>query len=74
VSTEPAASAPEIRILSGQATDDEIAAVTAVLSAALDELAGESRRSGETGPTGWQASQRAVRTPLPHGSWRNFRG
>jgi hypothetical protein len=65
---------PEIRILSGQATDDEIAAATAVLTAALDELAGESRRSSEAGPTGWQASQRDVRKPLPHGAWRNFRG
>jgi hypothetical protein len=72
VSAEQAA-APEIRILSGQATDDEIAAVTAVLTAALDDLAGESRRSSDTGPTGWQASQRNVRTPLPHGAWRNFR-
>ena len=67
------ATPPEIRILSGQATDDEIAAITAVLTNALDELAGESRRSSDTGPIGWQASQRAVRTPLPHGAWRNFR-
>jgi hypothetical protein len=73
VNAEQAAPAPEIRILSGHATDDEIAAVTAVLTAALDELAGESRRSSEQGPTGWQASQRDVRKPLPHGAWRNFR-
>jgi hypothetical protein len=65
-------STPEIRILSGQATDDEIAAVTAVLTSALEELAGQSRRSGETGLTAWQASQRDVRKPLPHGAWRNF--
>ena len=71
-SEQAAPAAPEIRFLGGRATDDEIAAVTAVLSAALDELAGESRRSSEAGASGWQASQRNVRKPLPHGSWRNF--
>jgi hypothetical protein len=65
---------PEIRILGGNATPEEIAAVTAVLTAALDELAGESRRSGESGPTAWQVSQRDVRKPLPHGAWRDFSG
>ncbi|WP_309708140.1 acyl-CoA carboxylase epsilon subunit [Pseudolysinimonas sp.] len=63
---------PEIRILGGQATAEEIAAATAVLTAALDELAGESRRRGESGLTAWQVSQRPVRKPLPHGAWRNF--
>jgi hypothetical protein len=63
---------PQIRVLHGGATPEEVAAITAVLTAALDELAGESRRSGETGLTAWQASQRAVRAPLPHGAWRNF--
>jgi hypothetical protein len=71
--TSPAEPAtPDIRILSGSATSDEVAAVTAVLTAALDELAGESRRRGETGPSAWQLSQRSVRKPLPHGAWRNF--
>jgi hypothetical protein len=65
---------PEIRVLGGNATAEEIAAVTAVLTAALDELAGESRRSGEAGPTAWQRSQRNVRTPLAHGNWRTFAG
>jgi hypothetical protein len=63
---------PEIRILAGKATPDEIAAVTAVLTAALDELAGASRRSNETGRTAWQVSQRPIRSPLAHGSWSNF--
>lgn len=65
-------SVPEIRILGGKATADEIAAVTAVLTAALDELASASRRSNETGRTAWQVSQRPVRAPLAHGSWSNF--
>ena len=64
--------APEIRILGGSPTDEDIAAVTAVLTAALDELASESRRSGERGPTAWQVSQRDIRSPLPFGAWRDF--
>jgi hypothetical protein len=63
---------PDIRILGGDPTAEEIAAVTAVLSAALDELAGEHRRAGDAGPTAWQISQRAVRRPLPLGGWRDF--
>ena len=65
---------PEIRILSGEPSPAEIAAVTAVLSAALDELAGESRRSRERGLSAWQTSQRPIRRPLPHGAWRNVEG
>ena len=64
--------APQIRILSGNPSDEDIAAVTAVLTAALDELAGESRRSGDSGPTAWQVSQRDIRSALPFGAWRNF--
>ena len=69
--TEPA---PEIRILGGNPSPEDLAAVTAVLTAALDELAGESRRRGDRGPTAWQVSQRDIRTPLPFGAWRNFSG
>ena len=64
--------APEIRILGGSPTSEDIAAVTAVLTTALDELAGESRRRGEGGPTAWQASQRDIRSPLRFGAWRDF--
>lgn len=65
---------PEIRILGGNATEHEIAAVTAVLTAALEELAGESRRQGDAGRSAWQLSQRDVRKPLSHGAWRNVGG
>lgn len=64
--------APDIRITGGNASPEEVAAVTAVLAAALDELAGQHRRSGDRGPTAWQASQRSLRTPLRFGAWRNF--
>jgi acyl-CoA carboxylase epsilon subunit-like protein len=65
---------PEIRILGGNPSTAEIAAVTAVLTTALDELAGESRRSRDRGLSAWRISQRAIRRPLPHGAWRNVEG
>jgi hypothetical protein len=64
---------PDIRILAGSPTPEDVAAVTAVLTSALDELAGEHRRRGDRGPTAWQESQRSLRTPLPFGTWRDFR-
>lgn len=64
--------APDIRVTGGNPTPEELAAVTAVLAAALDELAGAHRRHSATGPTGWDRSRRALRQPLPFGSWRNF--
>ncbi len=63
---------PDIRITGGHPSDEDVAAVTAVLAAALDELAGEHRRRGDAGPTAWQSSQRALRRPLPFGAWRNL--
>jgi hypothetical protein len=62
---------PDIRIMSGNPDAEEIAAVTAVVAAALDELGGEQRRRQSAGPSGWQRSQRAVRAPLVRGAWRN---
>ncbi len=61
-----------IRITGGHPSDDEIAAVTAVLTVALDELAGEDRRRQRLTPSAWERSQRAVRTPLTPGTWQTF--
>jgi hypothetical protein len=61
----------DIRIVSGNPDPEEVAAVTAVLSAALDELGGEHRRRQNGGPSAWQRSQRAVRRPLVRGDWLN---
>ena len=72
--TDPVAPRPAIRILGGNPSPEDVAAVTAVLTSALDELASENRRSSAAGPTGWQSSQRAIRTPLPFGAWRNLTG
>ncbi|MCU1416343.1 MAG: acyl-CoA carboxylase subunit epsilon [Schumannella sp.] len=60
----------DIRFLGGNPDAEEIAAITAVLSGALDELAGEQRRRQSRGPSAWQRSQRNVRTPLVRGAWR----
>jgi len=60
----------DIRIVGGNPDPNEIAAVTAVLSAALEELAGDERRAQAAGPSAWQRSQRTVRTPLVRGAWR----
>jgi hypothetical protein len=62
----------DIRITGGSASDEEIAAVTAVLSAALEELAGDHRRRQRLTPSAWERSQRAVRTPLAPDSWKTF--
>ena len=66
------ATGPDIRITGGDPTPEEIAAVTAVLGAALEELASEQGRRTGGGPTAWQRSQRAVRRPLIRGAWRDF--
>jgi hypothetical protein len=61
----------DIRFTAGDPTEEEIAAVTAVLSAALEELSARphgDRRSAT--PTGWSRSQRALRSPLTPGPGR----
>jgi hypothetical protein len=63
---------PDIRFVHGNPDDHEIAAITAVLTAALDELASEHRRQQSTGPSAWQRSQRVVRAPLTRGDWQRF--
>lgn len=67
----PESRAAEVRILAGNPTEEEIAAVTAVLTAALDQLAAEERRH-DPGITPWQRSQRRMRDPLVPGTWAGF--
>ena len=66
------ATAPDIRIVSGRPTPEEVAAVTAVLTAALSQLAQQDRREQRTAPSGWDRSRRALRAPLTTGAWRSF--
>jgi hypothetical protein len=57
-------------------TADEIAAVTAVLTAALAEQAADHAVRTRRGPSAWEHSQRPLRTPLTpgYGAWRGFSG
>ena len=66
----------EFRIVSRHTTDEEIAAVTAVLHGALDELAERMAARPAAGPSAWQRSQRSVRRELHPGpgAWRGFSG
>jgi len=66
--------ASAIRIVRGDATPLEVATVTAVLTAALEELADDSARTEASGPSAWQRSQRNVRGTIQpgHGAWRGF--
>ena len=74
IESTDAAAAP-MRVLSGNPTAAEVAAVTAVVTAALEELADLNARI-DSGPTAWARSQRNVRGDLhaQHGAWRGFHG
>jgi len=63
-----------VRILRGAATQEEIAAVTAVLSAALVEEASRAEAVSSEYPSAWEQSRRTMRSPLTAGAgqWRNF--
>ncbi len=65
-------SAPDLRVVSKGATAAEVAAVTAVLTAALDELAAQGATE-EPAITAWQRSQRPMRAPIhpAPGAWRD---
>ena len=67
---------PPLRIVSRNVTDDEIAAVTAVLQAALEEHAALNDAHEGTSVSAWERSTRGLRstlTPGP-GKWRSFEG
>jgi len=66
---------PDLRIVSKGATAEEIAAVTAVLQGALDELAAHLDAAPPV-VSAWQRSQRGLRVPLRPGpgAWRGFSG
>ena len=63
-----------IRVTAGNPDDLELAAVTAVLTAALEELAAESGARKDAGPSAWERSQKSLRQPLSpgNGAWRSF--
>jgi Acyl-CoA carboxylase epsilon subunit len=73
-SANETASEPDIIVVSGNPQSRELAALTAVLSSVLEELAAEHGRRELAGPSAWQRSQRTLRTPLHNGpgEWRSF--
>jgi len=72
--TDAASVRPHLRVVSAGASAAEVAAVTAVVSGALDELAAQLEVESERGESAWQRSQRPVRGTITPGvgSWRTF--
>ena len=62
----------DIRVIGGDPTPEELAAVTAVVTTALDVIASERRRKTSDSQSAWERSQRAVRGPLRSGTWTTF--
>ena len=59
--------AVELRILSRDVSDDEAAAVTAVILASVDEAAGDLASADEPGRNPWVRSGDAMRRPVEIG-------
>ncbi|TDW71823.1 acyl-CoA carboxylase epsilon subunit-like protein [Curtobacterium sp. PhB25] len=58
----------DVRVVSGEPTPEELAAVVAVLQRQADEAAAAGRAEVVDEPrSGWQASARGLRRPLDHG-------
>ena len=66
----------DLVVISGTPDAEELAAVTAVLTGVLAELAAEQGRRELAAPSAWARSQRSVRGPLRPGAgaWRSFSG
>jgi uncharacterized protein (DUF1800 family) len=75
--SSPADAPVDFRVISGNPTASELAAVTAVLTATIEDLEGVRRHAEEEhSQTAWQRNQRPIRTPLSRGAgtWRSFTG
>ena len=71
--TDPMA---DLRVLSGSPSASELAAIAAVLTGVLEELADERDRSQSASVSAWSRAQRPIRTPIHPGAgqWRGFSG
>jgi hypothetical protein len=63
--------AAHIRLTAGGPTAVEVAAVTAVVAAVLEQLAGEEHVQAPSSPSAWERSRRSIRRPLSRGDWRS---
>ncbi|HEY0258726.1 MAG TPA: acyl-CoA carboxylase subunit epsilon [Lacisediminihabitans sp.] len=68
--------APDFSVVSGNPTPTELAAVTAVLTAMLDEAGHADDERAGTETDAWRRSQRGIRAPIRPGTdtWRSFSG
>jgi hypothetical protein len=75
-STTDADGAPAFSVISGNPTAAELAALTAVLSVAIEEANAQGDRTEERNRSAWQLAQRPIRLPLArgNGAWRSFSG
>ena len=66
----------DIRVISPNATPEDVAAVTVVVTQALAELADDLGAEAGPGVSAWERSQRQLRTQLSPGpgAWRSFSG
>ena len=75
--SEQADAAPvSFTVVAGDPTPAELAAVTAVVGAVLEEIASDSELAAVPGVSAWQRSQRPIRGSVArgHGAWRGFSG
>jgi hypothetical protein len=72
VSSSESAAVPEIRVEAGNPTDEEVAALVAVLASSGGTPESGGRRSGESVSTAWNAPSRRMRPVVRRGyrAWR----
>ncbi len=68
--------ATDFTVISGNPDAAELAAVTAVLSAAIQEALDAGSRTEPKGRSAWELAQRPIRRPIDRGirTWRGFSG
>lgn len=72
---QDALSVADVRVVGGDPSPEELAAVIAVLQRQAQESAAAGRPPVEVSPRArWDASARGLRRPLPHGAgaWSNW--
>ena len=66
----------DIRVVRGEPTPHELAAITAVIHGMVDELAADEATRAHHAITAWQRTQHRLRSPLTPGpgAWHSFSG
>ena len=64
----------DIRVIRGNPTPTELAAVVSVLESMAAELEGTRARAADKSASAWRLSERPIRTPILPGltRWRSF--